>query len=39
VNLQQIEWSVPGVWIAGLSLIVLVLLIVGAGLIAGQKEA
>jgi hypothetical protein len=39
VDLQQIEWSGPRMWIAGLSLIVLVLLILGAGLIAGQKEA
>ena len=38
-GLQQIEWSGSRMWIGGLSLIVLVLLIVGAGLIAGLKEA
>ena len=38
-GLQQIEWSGSRMWIGGLSLIVLVLLVVGAGLIAGLKEA
>ncbi len=38
-GLQQIEWSGARMWIGGLSLIVLALLIVGAGVIAGLKEA
>jgi hypothetical protein len=39
VDLQQIEWSGPRMWIGGLSLLVLVLLILGAGLMVGLKEA
>jgi hypothetical protein len=39
VDLQQVEWGGPRVWIAGLSLIVLVLLVLGAGLFASRKEA
>ena len=38
VDLQQIEWGEPRMWMAGSSLIVLALLVLGAGLIARQKE-
>ncbi len=39
VDLQPIDWGGPRMWVAALSLIVLVLLILGAGLIAHEKEA